>query len=117
MQAAAFDLGADPRVCPVGQAQAPETRAGQARGPAPRLSVTDLVQRFKSLPTTRYRQGVALQGRPRLPGQLWQRNYYEHIIRDRGLDVIREYIATNPARWETDGENILSNAARTKTIR
>ena len=33
-------------------------------------------------------------------GKLWQRNYYEHVIRnDRDLDEIRLYIAGNPGRW------------------
>lgn len=36
----------------------------------------------------------------------WQRNYYEHIIRDEeSLSRIREYIMTNPLRWELDREN------------
>jgi REP element-mobilizing transposase RayT len=36
---------------------------------------------------------------------LWQRNYYEHVIRDdRDLDRIRQYIANNPAAWDHDGE-------------
>ncbi len=41
------------------------------------------------------------------PGQLlWQRNYYEHVIRnDEEWDRVREYIASNPMRWETDVEN------------
>lgn len=31
---------------------------------------------------------------------VWQRNYYEHIVRDaQGLERIRRYIAQNPARW------------------
>lgn len=35
---------------------------------------------------------------------VWQRSYYEHIIRDeRDLGRIRDYIAANPARWEDDG--------------
>jgi REP element-mobilizing transposase RayT len=43
---------------------------------------------------------------PPFPGRLWQRNYYEHIIRDeRSLDLIREYIENNPWRWEEDPEN------------
>jgi REP element-mobilizing transposase RayT len=34
---------------------------------------------------------------------VWQRNYYEHIIRDLdALEQIRAYIATNPLRWEED---------------
>ena len=35
--------------------------------------------------------------------QLWQRNYHDHIVRDeRELNLIREYIQTNPARWDED---------------
>jgi REP element-mobilizing transposase RayT len=34
---------------------------------------------------------------------LWQRNYYDRIIRnDRDLDATREYIASNPVRWDDD---------------
>jgi REP element-mobilizing transposase RayT len=35
------------------------------------------------------------------PGaSVWQRNYYEHIIRNDGdLNAIRAYIVNNPARW------------------
>jgi REP element-mobilizing transposase RayT len=34
-------------------------------------------------------------------GGLWQRDYYEHVIRgDADLARIRTYIAQNPARWE-----------------
>ena len=34
---------------------------------------------------------------------LWQRNYYEHIIRGRkDLERICRYIADNPARWSRD---------------
>ena len=37
---------------------------------------------------------------------VWQRNYYEHIIRDEAdLSRIREYIVSNPARWDEDDEN------------
>ena len=36
-------------------------------------------------------------------GKLWQRNYYEHIIRDESdLQIISDYIETNPERWEED---------------
>ena len=36
----------------------------------------------------------------------WQRNYYEHVIRDdNSLNRIRQYILDNPARWDTDREN------------
>jgi REP element-mobilizing transposase RayT len=36
----------------------------------------------------------------------WQRNYYEHVIRDEeSLNRIRQYILDNPARWDSDREN------------
>jgi len=37
---------------------------------------------------------------------VWQRNYYEHIIRgERELSRIREYIRRNPQAWASDPEN------------
>ena len=37
---------------------------------------------------------------------LWQRNYYEHIVRNEvALHRIRKYIVNNPAQWESDREN------------
>jgi putative transposase len=36
-------------------------------------------------------------------GKVWQRNYYEHIIRDeRSYDYISNYIVNNPMNWEKD---------------
>ena len=36
----------------------------------------------------------------------WQRNYYEHIIRnEQELYQIRKYIRNNPAKWELDNEH------------
>jgi REP element-mobilizing transposase RayT len=38
--------------------------------------------------------------------KLWQRNYYEHVIRDeKDLFNVREYIHNNPIKWELDKEN------------
>lgn len=38
--------------------------------------------------------------------RFWQRNYYEHIVRnERELNQIREYIIYNPMRWQYDREN------------
>ncbi len=55
------------------------------------------------------------------PGiKLWQRNYFEHIIRNgNGLNRIRQYIADNPARWEIDRENLVPRNAKAtrKTMR
>ncbi len=69
-------------------------------GPA-RHSLSSFVAGFKSATTIRIN---AIRQTPRQP--VWQRNYYEHIIRDeRDLDPIREYIVGNPANWPTDREN------------
>jgi hypothetical protein len=73
----------------------------------------DVVHRFKSLATARYRQGVAQNRWPPFPGRLWQRNYYEHIIRgEESLVQIQDYIILNPTRWELDRENPERNDAR-----
>ena len=35
--------------------------------------------------------------------RFWQRNYYEHIIRnEKTLNILRQYIIDNPLRWEND---------------
>ena len=37
---------------------------------------------------------------------VWQRNYYERIIRDeREMDRIHRYIESNPSQWADDDEN------------
>jgi len=45
-----------------------------------------------------------LRGLERVP--VWQRNYFEHIIRnDQSLQKIRQYIVNNPFNWSVDLEN------------
>ncbi|MPZ75625.1 MAG: transposase [Deltaproteobacteria bacterium] len=97
-------VGAGPRACPDVGAGNPER--GQPQGVAPTLSLPDVVHRFKTLTTKRFADGVKQSGWIPFRGRLWQRNYYEHIIRDeKSLDRIRQYILDNPARWEFDREN------------
>jgi len=64
-------------------------------------SLAAIVGSFKSATTKRINQ------LRRTPGaHVWQRNYYEHVVRgDDSLNRIREYIAGNPARWDVDREN------------
>jgi len=101
-------VGAPPRARP--------SDSGQARGPAPtsnetandrvETSLSDLVHRFKTLTTKRYVDGVKQAAWPEFPARLWQRNYYEHIIRNEpDLSRIREYIVNNPLQWHLDREN------------
>jgi len=70
------------------------------------MSLGDVVHRFKTMTTKRYADGVKQSGWATFRGRLWQRNYYEHIIRDEpALDRIRRYIDENPLRWAFDAEN------------
>jgi REP element-mobilizing transposase RayT len=64
------------------------------------------MQRFKTLTTRRYIDGVRhLRWLP-FNDRLWQRSYYERIVRDEDeLNRVRQYIAENPARWADDVEN------------
>jgi len=70
------------------------------------MSLPDVLHRFKTLTTKKYTDGVKQSGWTPFSGRLWQRNYYEHIIRDEeSLNRIRQYILDNPARWAFDPEN------------
>jgi putative transposase len=61
---------------------------------------------FKTMTTNEYIRGVKQRGWPPFPGKLWQRNYYEHIVRSsESLERIRGYIHANPERWALDREN------------
>lgn len=72
-------------------------------------TVGDIVGAFKSVTTVLYTRGVKQSGWPAFRGRLWQRNYYEHIIRnEKSLNRIRKYILDNPARWDMDRDNPLA---------
>lgn len=59
-----------------------------------------MIRLFKSATTKRINMMRGIPG-----ASIWQRNYYEHIIRDEEeLNQIREYIAYNPSQWDNDSE-------------
>ena len=65
-----------------------------------------MVRWFKTMSTNQYIRGVKENGWTPFPGRLWQRNYYERIIRDEEeFGIIREYISMNPTMWNRDREN------------
>ncbi len=69
-------------------------------GPRP-SSLGAMMAGFKSATTKRIN---TMRGTP--GASVWQRNYYEHVIRNESaLDRIRQYIADNPAGWSEDPEN------------
>ena len=70
------------------------------KGPAPR-SIAAVIAGFKSATATRINELRGTFG-----ARVWQRGYYEHVIRNEAdLQEIREYIANNPLKWELDEDN------------
>jgi len=66
-------------------------------------SLGRIIQAFKSITTTEYIKGVKLLGWPTFSKKIWQRDYYERVIRnDRELDEIREYIINNVLKWDLE---------------
>lgn len=67
----------------------------------------DIVDWFKTMTTNEYIRGVKGSGWQRFAGKLWQRNYYERIVRtEYALGRIRKYIRDNPARWREYEDNL-----------
>ncbi len=65
-------------------------------------SLSSFVGLFKSATTSRFRK---IKNNDEQNQCLWQRNYYEHVIRSEAeLQRIREYIWNNPREWEMDDE-------------
>ena len=75
-----------------------ETPEGEETSPLRRPTLGQVVAYFKYQSTKRVNQQ---RGNPGT--RLWQRNYYEHVIRDDAdLQNLREYIVYNPLKWELD---------------
>ena len=67
----------------------------------PPKSLGSFIAGYKSTVTKQINQVRNTPGTP-----VWQRNYYEHVIRsDQALQAIRDYIDQNPLRWELDRYN------------
>ena len=87
----------EPKVRPYGKIHPQGTGAG---------SIGRIVQAFKSMTTRQYLQGMREHGWQPIPGKLWQRNYYERIVRDEEeWQRISDYIAANHLNWALDREN------------
>ncbi len=81
------------------------TSVGAGSEPAPtrkHQSLSEIVRQFKTFSARRINQ---LRNTPGL--RIWQRNFYDHIIRDeKDYENIANYIALNPLGWDQDKENI-----------
>jgi REP element-mobilizing transposase RayT len=85
---------------PVAPTQSTANTMARPAGPTPH-SIGAIMAGFKSASTKHINEIRHTRGAP-----VWQRNYYEHIIRDdESLHRIREYIANNPLQWALDREN------------
>lgn len=63
--------------------------------------LSEIVRAFKTFSARRINAQRETPGTP-----AWQRNYYEHVIRDEvALSQIRNYIVHNPAKWDDDPDN------------
>jgi putative transposase len=99
-------VGAD--LCVRPEQSRPDQEGAHAGAPLQtnRPAIGDIVRWFKTMVTNEYIRGVKTQGWPAFRGRLWQRNYYEHVIRNEDeLDRIRQYIENNPINWAFDRDN------------
>lgn len=80
----------------------PDGRGGSQTAPTKnRKPLGRLIGAFKTVSAKRLNR---VRNTPGVP--LWQRNYYEHIVRsEESLHHIRQYILDNPSRWNEDREN------------
>lgn len=95
------NVGVDPCINPI---QTSNNGAGQIRRSAPtNAALFEIVQRFKSLTTNKYIKAVKNSTFPPFNKRIWQRNYYERIIRNETeLNNTRQYILNNPKNWKDD---------------
>lgn len=110
-------VGADLCVCPITDAPIPsENIPGKndqdehtiqdehpIRGEHAGSPLRAIIQWFKTMTTNNYIREVKQNDWPPFHGKLWQRNYWEHIIRNLNeYQRITQYIINNPRQWEND---------------
>ena len=79
-------------------------------GASPVPTLSKIIGSFKSKSSVEYLKFIK-QNNLNISGQIWQRSYHDHIIRnEKSLQEIREYIINNPLNWETDKNNINKNS-------
>ena len=95
-------IGADLCVCP--------DRGARSEEGAPTCApLPDVMRWFKIMTTNAYIRGVKQRSWEPFVGKLWQRRYYDHIIRNGSeLGRIRQYSIDNPSKWSQDTDNPLN---------
>jgi len=75
-------------------------------GASPVPTLSKIIGSFKSKSSIEYLRFIK-QNNLNLFGQIWQRSFHDHVIRDeKSLNKIREYIVNNPINWESDKNNM-----------
>ncbi len=75
----------------------------QTKGRHIGLPLHEMIQWFKTMTTNEYIRGVRKYNWQPFNKKMWQKNYWEHIIRNEESYVkLSEYIKTNPQKWEID---------------
>ena len=83
-----------------------DPRAGTSPAPTMSPGLRDVIGAFKSISTHKIILAVRRGDLPSFTGKIWQRNYYEHIIRDnQEWERIAQFIGANPTYWAEDAEN------------
>ncbi len=108
-------VGADQRVCPnhnintqnhLGNPKQDLSGQPNIEGEHTGSPLHQVIQWFKTMTTNAYIRNVKQNNWKRFDGKLWQRNYYEHIIRNHeSYYNISKYIINNPLTWEKDKLN------------
>ena len=81
------------------------------------FALGDVIGAYKSLTTVEYVRGVKATKWEPFHERLWQRNYYEHVVRhDESLRDLQQYILDNPAQWAFDKENPLAKRPGTQKL-
>jgi putative transposase len=74
----------------------------EAFGQPTQWSIPTVVRSFKAAASKRARESRSMKSE-----SIWQRGYYEHVVRNtREYVEIKNYILQNPARWADDEDNL-----------
>ncbi|MEN8122777.1 MAG: transposase [Bacteroidota bacterium] len=88
---------------PNGQPQGMPQQETNLDIPPRKKTLGDMVGAFQSITTVEYIRGVKNNNWQRFDKKLWQRNYWEHIIRNEPEYYrIANYIRENPDKWDKD---------------
>ena len=94
-------IGQPQGIAPTTSNENSQNTIGQPQGIAP--TTTDMIGVYKSLVANECLEIFKNKNPDIFMGKLWQRNYYEHIIRnEKSYKRISEYIINNPENWKGD---------------